>query len=77
MALADGAELIVLAPGVKGFGEDPTIGEMIRKYGYFGTPKTLEAVNNNADLKATWARLHISFIVLRKDDSGLYTAPDT
>ena len=52
MALADDAELIVLAPGVKGFGEDPTIGEMIRKYGYFGTPKTLEAVNNNADLKA-------------------------
>jgi nickel-dependent lactate racemase len=52
MALADNAELIVLAPGVKEFGEDPTIDKLIRKYGYIGTPRTLEAVNNNADLAA-------------------------
>ncbi|MBI4877057.1 MAG: DUF2088 domain-containing protein, partial [Acidobacteria bacterium] len=38
MALADGAELIVLAPGVKEFGEDPAIDRLIRKYGYAGTP---------------------------------------
>jgi nickel-dependent lactate racemase len=50
MALADGAELIVLAPGVKEFGEDKTIDALIRKYGYFGTPATLEAVERNADL---------------------------
>ena len=50
MALADGAELIVLAPGVKEFGEDKTIDTLIRKYGYFGTPATLEAVNKNADI---------------------------
>jgi hypothetical protein len=50
MALADGAELIVLAPGVREFGEDKRIDEMIRKYGYFGTPATLAAVNANADL---------------------------
>jgi nickel-dependent lactate racemase len=50
MALADGAELIVLAPGVKEFGEDKTIDELIRRYGYRGTPATLEAVNANADL---------------------------
>jgi nickel-dependent lactate racemase len=50
MALADGAELIVLAPGVREFGEDPAIDRLIRKYGYFGTPKTLEAVEKNADL---------------------------
>jgi len=37
MALADGAELIVLAPGVKEFGEDRTIDGLIRKYGYRGT----------------------------------------
>ena len=47
MALADGAELIVLAPGVKQFGEDPTIDRMIRRYGYYGTPATLEKVKNN------------------------------
>jgi nickel-dependent lactate racemase len=50
MALADGAELIVLAPGVKTFGEDPAIDALIRKYGYRGTPATLEAVNANVDL---------------------------
>jgi nickel-dependent lactate racemase len=50
MALADGAELIILAPGVREFGEDPAIDALIRKYGYRGTPATLEAVNANADL---------------------------
>ena len=50
MALADGAELIILAPGVKGFGEDSAIDALIRKYGYRGTPATLDAVNANADL---------------------------
>jgi nickel-dependent lactate racemase len=50
MALADGAELIILAPAVREFGEDRTIDALIRKYGYRGTPATLEAVANNADL---------------------------
>ena len=50
MALADGGDLIVLAPAVKEFGEDPTIDMLIRKYGYVGTPRVLEAVRNNADL---------------------------
>jgi nickel-dependent lactate racemase len=50
MALADDAELIILAPGVKEFGEDPAIDALIRKYGYRGTPATLDAVGANADL---------------------------
>jgi len=50
MALADGAELIILAPGVKEFGEDPGIDKLIRKYGYRGTPATLKAVNDNPEL---------------------------
>ena len=50
MALADDAELIILAPGVKEFGEDKTIDGLIRKYGYRGTPATLAAVDANADL---------------------------
>jgi nickel-dependent lactate racemase len=52
MALADGAELIVLAPGVREFGEDKTIDGLIRRYGYCGTPATLEAVKNDAELAA-------------------------
>ncbi len=50
MALADGGELIVLAPGVKQFGEDPEIHKLIRKYGYPGTPAVLKAVAGNPDL---------------------------
>jgi len=50
MALVDGAELIILAPGVRTFGEDPAIDKLIRKYGYRGTPTTLAAVEANADL---------------------------
>ena len=50
MALADNAELIVLAPGVHEFGEDPTIDKLIRKFGYCGTPKTLEYVKEDPGL---------------------------
>ncbi len=52
MALADDAELIVLAPGVGEFGEDAAIDALIRKYGYCGTPATLAAVKEDADLAA-------------------------
>ncbi len=50
MALADDAELIVLAPALVEFGEDKQIDELIRKYGYFGTPHTLKMVEENEDL---------------------------
>lgn len=53
MAIADGGELLVLAPGVETFGEDRGIDALIRKYGYRGTAATLDAVQNNADLKAS------------------------
>ena len=51
MALADGAELVVIAPALKEFGEDKTIDALIRKYGYKGTPHTLEATRLNRDLQ--------------------------
>ncbi len=51
MAIADEGELIVLAPGLKEFGEDKEIDRLIRKYGYTTTPEVLEAVENNEDLK--------------------------
>ncbi len=50
MALADDAELIVLAPGVHEFGEDPTIDKIIRRYGYYGTPQTLEWTKADPEL---------------------------
>lgn len=52
MALADGAELIVLAPGVHEFGEDKAIDTLIRRFGYCGTPAALEAARTDPDLAA-------------------------
>jgi len=51
MVIADDGELIVLAPGLREFGEDPEIDRLIRKYGYRGTPATLEAVENHDDIR--------------------------
>jgi nickel-dependent lactate racemase len=51
MALADGGELIVLAPALKEFGEDKEIDRLIRKYGYHGTPHTLKLTAENEELK--------------------------
>jgi nickel-dependent lactate racemase len=50
MAIADGGELIVLAPGVKCFGEDQEIDRLIRKYGYRTTPEILRFVETTDDL---------------------------
>jgi hypothetical protein len=52
MAMADGGELIIMAPGVSEFGEDPRIDKLIRKYGYHGTEATLAMVEQNEDLAA-------------------------
>lgn len=51
MAIEDDGELIVLAPGLREFGEDPGIDKLIRKYGYVTTPEVLSLVENNDDLK--------------------------
>jgi len=53
MAIADGGELVILAPGVSRFGEDAEIDRLIRSYGYFTTPKILELVRKNADLRGS------------------------
>ena len=47
----DGGKLIVLAPGLKEFGEDKGIDKLIRKYGYVNTPQVLKFVSENDDLK--------------------------
>ena len=49
-AIADNGELIILAPELHTFGEDPEIDRLIRKYGYMGTDTTLKDVEENEDL---------------------------
>ena len=53
MMMADGGELIILAPGVRQFGEDPEVDRLIRKYGYRGRLNTLSQFEKpeNADLR--------------------------
>ena len=50
MAIADDGELIILAPDVGTFGEDPEIDTLIRKYGYRTTPEVMRLVSETDDL---------------------------
>ena len=50
LALADDAELVVIAPGIRNFGEDADIDRLIRKHGYVTTPEVLQAVELDPDL---------------------------
>ena len=51
MAIADGGELLIIAPGVERFGEQPEVDALIRKYGYKGTPNTLTLYKTEADMQ--------------------------
>ena len=51
MAIADGGELVVLAPGVDKFGEDKAIDPLIRQYGYCGREKVLQRVKTEEKLQ--------------------------
>lgn len=51
MAIADGGELIVLAPGVERFGEDAEMDRLIRRYGYRGRLKVLESFKESTELR--------------------------
>ncbi|MDO5748974.1 MAG: lactate racemase domain-containing protein [Planctomycetia bacterium] len=42
MAMADGGELLIIAPGLRRFGEQPDVDELIRKYGYSGTENVMK-----------------------------------
>jgi hypothetical protein len=51
MALADGGELVVIAPGLKRFGEQEDVDALIRKYGYVGTERVMAQYRTNADMQ--------------------------
>ena len=55
LAMADGGELIVVAPGVSRFGEDPLVDVLIRRYGYHGREAALEAMASDPELAANLA----------------------
>src|SRR6185295_2379633 len=51
MALADDGELVIIAPGLKRFGEQPDVDALIRKYGYVGTPRVMEQYRDSAEMQ--------------------------
>jgi nickel-dependent lactate racemase len=48
MAMADGGELLIIAPGLKRFGEQPEVDNLIRQFGYSGTEKIMEMFKTEA-----------------------------
>ncbi len=46
MAMADGGRLVIIAPGIDCFGEDPAIDETIRKFGYRGLERARNLVDD-------------------------------
>lgn len=70
MAMADGGELLIIAPGLERFGEQPEVEAIIRKYGYCGTPRALEQYKTNADLQEF---AHATAHLLHGSSEGRFT----
>ncbi len=51
MAIADGGELIIIAPGLERFGEQPEVDAIICKYGYVGTERVMEHYRRQPELQ--------------------------
>ncbi|WP_240491327.1 lactate racemase domain-containing protein [Pirellula sp. SH-Sr6A] len=51
MAMADEGELLIIAPGVERFGEQPEVDRLIRKYGYRPRLEILDLYKHNADMQ--------------------------
>lgn len=80
MAMAQGGELVVLAPGVHTFGEDKTVDRLLRKYGYSSREKIMAAYNDpeNDELRSNMAaaahalqsclegRFHVTYAVQKE-----------
>ncbi len=47
MAMADGGELVIIAPGLRRFGEQPEVDALIRKYGYSGRDRIMDLLNSS------------------------------
>lgn len=70
MAMADGGELLILAPGLERFGEQDDVDAFIRKYGYCGTPKCMAMYKDNADMQDL---AHATAHLLHGSSEGRFT----
>jgi nickel-dependent lactate racemase len=70
MALADGGELLIIAPGLRRFGEQQSVDALVRKYGYRDTPNTLAQYRENDDLQQL---AHATAHLLHGSSEGRFT----
>jgi nickel-dependent lactate racemase len=70
LAMADGGELLIIAPGLRGFGESDIADRLIRKYGYVGRDRILSLVAANVDLQE---RLSIAAHLIHGSSEGKFT----
>jgi nickel-dependent lactate racemase len=70
MAIADGGELVILAPGLRRFGEQPEVDAIIRKYGYVGTPRVMEHYRHESELQGL---AHAAAHLIHGSSEGRFT----
>lgn len=83
MAIANGGELVILAPGLKQFGENDEVDACIRKFGYCGTENILKLYREKAFEGLEMVAAHLihgssdgRFKVTYATDPGLITAEE-
>lgn len=59
MAIEDGGELIILAPGIKSFGENEEMDKLIREYGYKGRDYIMNLMDEGAFENRMMAAAHL------------------
>ena len=59
MMIEDGGELLVIAPGLRGFGENEEVDGLLRKYGYRGTEYTMNLVQKGVFERTGMAPAHM------------------
>lgn len=59
MAVADGGEILILAPGVRSFGENKEMDAMTRRYGYKGRNYVLDLLSKHAFDGKTMSAAHL------------------
>ncbi len=69
MALADGGELVIIAPGLQRFGEQLDVDRLIRRIGYVGTPRVMELYRNDSEM---WDLAHATAHLLHGSSEGRF-----
>lgn len=73
MAIADGGELLIIAPGLKRFGEQPEVDDIIRKYGYTGTESVMAKWRDMSDNHELREFAHGTAHLLHGSSEGRFT----